>query len=260
MPASQEQLIIITPTYAWKKRTPYFKRLIRILQKTGNLFWMIIEDEKTPDASLEEHLKKSGLNYLYHAFGPTRDYGTSQRNYALTFIRDQGINGVVYVADDDNDYKPALFPLLQKTIRVSVFPVGHLGARGIEQPLLENGKIVGWDAGWKERTYPLDWAGFAFHSRVLRTIKDPILKGVNYLQAVQEGVVPAGLSDQERIHWLRSHKDGESEFLEKIVNSKEEFEILTRKCLVWHNQPLHEPIFFTALKNRLKRKLHRWHK
>lgn len=55
-----------------------------------------------------------------------------------------------------------LFLLLQMrtTRKVSVWPVGLVGGRRYERPLVENGKVVGWYTGWRaDRPFAIDMAG-----------------------------------------------------------------------------------------------------
>ena len=60
---------------------------------------------------------------------------------------------------------------IRKTKNISIFPVGDLGPNGIERPIIKDGKILYWDAGWTQRCFPVDMAGFAFNSKYLYTKK-----------------------------------------------------------------------------------------
>lgn len=49
---------------------------------------------------------------------------------------------------------------MRSTRRVSVWPVGLVGGRRYERPLVEKGKVVGWYTGWKaDRPFAIDMAG-----------------------------------------------------------------------------------------------------
>lgn len=54
------------------------------------------------------------------------------------------------------------FSLLQmrSTRGVSVWPVGFVGGRSYERPLVSEGKVVGWYTGWRpDRPFVTDMAG-----------------------------------------------------------------------------------------------------
>lgn len=51
---------------------------------------------------------------------------------------------------------------MRYTTKVSVWPVGLVGAMKFEQPVVENGKVVRFHTGWRpNRPFPIDMAGFA---------------------------------------------------------------------------------------------------
>ncbi|OBS57397.1 hypothetical protein A6R68_11479, partial [Neotoma lepida] len=51
---------------------------------------------------------------------------------------------------------------MRTTRKVSVWPVGLVGGRRYERPLVKNGKVVGWYTGWREdRPFAIDMAGTA---------------------------------------------------------------------------------------------------
>lgn len=56
---------------------------------------------------------------------------------------------------------------------VGVWPVGLVGGLFVETPLVENGKVVGFNAGWRpERKFPIDMAGFAVSLKLLHSKPD----------------------------------------------------------------------------------------
>lgn len=181
-----------------------------ILDKRDDATWVVVEDAAGRSPELAAFLPPYAVHL--HA-GPTRDMGNFQRNAALEHVRDSGMLGVVYNADDDNMYDPRLFDEITKTKRLSMFPVGNLGPHGVERPIVLNGRFARWDAGWPERKFPVDMAGFAFHSGLLRTIKGP--------------------------PWTHTGRGGESEFVSRLVDSPHDVEFLCERCtdvLVWHNE------------------------
>lgn len=249
-----KRIIAVTPTYPYANREKYFRRCVETFRKVKNFLWIIIEDGSSINPGIKELLDLSKIEYLYDYYGPTRDWGTSQRNYAFSLIRKKKLRGIVYVPDDDNFYNQRLFKEIRKTKKISVFPVGHLGPNLIERPIIKNKRIVDWDAYWKERKFPLDWAGFAFNSELLINHKGEFLKGFNWVEAVKENIVDPNMPESERQVFLRVHKDGETEFLQNLNISVDDLEPLCdncTKCYAWHNQPLGESPRYTFYKKKL---------
>lgn len=49
---------------------------------------------------------------------------------------------------------------MRSTRGVSVWPVGFVGGRSYERPLVSEGKVVGWYTGWRpDRPFATDMAG-----------------------------------------------------------------------------------------------------
>jgi galactosylgalactosylxylosylprotein 3-beta-glucuronosyltransferase 3 len=210
-------VLVITPTYDRPHRIAYLERCLSCFRAIADLFWIVVEDAAQPDPAVMELLAASRISHTYLAHGPTRRWGNAQRDVALRYIRDRALPGVVYLADDDNYYQPALFAELRKIRRVGILPVGLFGPRGIERPLVKRGRIVGWSAHWTERRFPIDMAGFGFDAALLLKIDGPI--------------------------WTYAARGGESEFLARIVNTQDDLEILCdgcRCCYVWHDLPLNQ--------------------
>lgn len=230
-----KKIIIITPTYPRKWRLHFLKRCSRIFRRVKNIFWIVVEDGDSLDKKVQDLLASSGIPYLYLHIGPTRKWGNRQRDLALTYIREQRLEGLVYLADDDNYYDPRIFDEIRKTKRISIFPVGHLGPRGIERPILKDGRIIGWDAHWLVRKFPVDMAAFAFDAGLLQGTKGVIF-------------------DSPQKYSRHKGWGGESELLERLINSADELEILCdqcRKCYVWHDQPLFEPVKLTYYRRKV---------
>lgn len=203
-------IIVVTATHNRPGRMPMIGHLKSVLDERDDVEWIVVEDAAERDPELAEFLPP----YATHlSFGPTRDMGNLQRNAALEHIWDSGLRGVVYNADDDNKYDPRLFDEIVKTKGVSMFPVGNLGPHEVERPIILNGRFARWDAGWAERKFPVDMAGFAFHSDLLGRLQKPF--------------------------WCHRGRGGESEFISKLVGSVDEVEFLCNRCtdvLVWHNE------------------------
>ncbi|XP_061913768.1 galactosylgalactosylxylosylprotein 3-beta-glucuronosyltransferase 2-like isoform X2 [Entelurus aequoreus] len=57
---------------------------------------------------------------------------------------------------------------MRNTRGVSVWPVGFVGGRAYERPLVSGGKVVGWYTGWRpDRPFATDMAGFAVNLHVI---------------------------------------------------------------------------------------------
>lgn len=54
----------------------------------------------------------------------------------------------------------SLFLQMRSTRGVSIWPVGFVGGRAYERPLVSGGKVVGWYTGWRpDRPFATDMAG-----------------------------------------------------------------------------------------------------
>jgi hypothetical protein len=224
-------LLFVTPTFSWRGRIRFLRRCADDFRSVHNLFWIVIEDGDKTSSEVEQLLAQSGVRYTYVAYGPTRNSANAQRNWALKYIRDQRLRGVVYFADDDNKYEARLFDELRKVKRLGILPVGCLGPWGIERPIVRNGRLVRWSADWRVRKYPVDMAGFAFSSELLyETIGDV---------------------------WKRKGRAGETEFIESLIDSSDELEFLCndcRDCHVWHNLPVGWPTWMGVAAFLLRRR------
>ena len=178
---SNPQLIyFVTPTHYHKGQWIDFVRLSQTLMHFGHqIYWIVIEDSTKCTRRIRSWLDASQLMYAHlqeespsKSKNPQNHRGVNQRNRALDHIMHEiGMDGVVYFGDSDNAYSVLLFPELLKTQRVSVFGVGFSGKRIYERCHVNprTGKvdqIFGW-GHWK-RKYPMDMAGFAFHTSILQ--------------------------------------------------------------------------------------------
>jgi len=223
-------VLVVTPTYDRPHRVAYLERCVTTFRSIDGLFWVVVEDAATPRHEIAELLAQSGIHHVYLAHGPTRRWGNAQRDHALRHIRDSAMQGIVYLADDDNYYQRPLFAELRKVRRVGIMPVGLLGPYGIERPIVKADRIVDWSAHWKSRRFPVDMAAFAFDAGVLRAMDGPI--------------------------WTYTERGGESEFLERLLDSPDDLEVLCdgcRRCYVWHDLPLGRSPALALAAYRLRR-------
>lgn len=88
--------------------------------------------------------------------------GVEQRNLGLEWVRKKVSretgHAMVYFMDDDNSYSVELFEEMLK-IRpgaVGVWGVGLVGALRVEKPVVQDGKVVGFNSMWRpERPFPV---------------------------------------------------------------------------------------------------------
>lgn len=251
----QQRIILVTPTFKRPERSVYLDRCIKVFKEAGNILWLVVEDAEETDNEVEEILRHSGLEYVYFNYGRTQDRGNSQKDLAFRYIKDNKLEGIVYSADDDNAYDIRLFDEIRRTRKVGILPVGNLGPNGIERPLIENHRIVGWDARWLTRKYCVDWAAIVFDADLLQGLDEPLLKGFNRYEAIKSGLVDE--QDADNI-WLYQRMESETDFIEKLVLTQDELELLCdecKKCLVWHNQPLGKSMAVSLLKYRIKKSI-----
>lgn len=211
-------LIIITPTIYRPNRLSIFKRLGEILRQIDNFFWLVVEDGVELDLELKNYIKTVTSNFHYFEHYSQRYHYHDQINEALKYVKNNNLEGKVYIAEDSHLYEKELFDEIRKTNKIAVFPVGNVGPNGIERPIYVNDKILNWDSGWKERKFPVCRAGFSFDSNLLKTIEE--LPLWNF---IGRGV------------------GGESEFIERFIENVDDLEVLCDKatrCYVWANEPI----------------------
>jgi hypothetical protein len=215
---NEQHLIFVTCTYDRPLRIAYLRRHIEeIFSKIENYTWIIVEDGDSVHPEVQ--LMTAGLNTVHLHFGPTRDKGHAQRDFALQTIRERRLEGVVYNMDDDNFCYRLICAELRKVTKIAIFPVGNLGPTGIERPVIHEGKLVFWSAHFTERAYPVDVGGLAFPSRFLFDLEPPFWP--------YKGIV------------------GESELVSRLVEAGNELDLslchANRMCLVYHNEPIDSP-------------------
>lgn len=228
-------IYVITPTYSRLVQKAELTRLSQTFLHVPELHWILVEDAPQKSPLVANLLKNSGLRHT-HLATPTaaqrklhegdpnwlKPRGVEQRNEGLRWLRSEGRpaggaveQGVVYFADDDNTYSLQLFTEMRSTQKVSVWPVGLVGAMKYESPLVQGGKVVGFHTGWKPtRPFPIDMAGFAVSLRLV----------LDKPHAIFDGDAPMGFL--------------ESSLLQGLV-TMEELEPRADGCtkvLVWHTR------------------------
>ncbi|KAM4771837.1 galactosylgalactosylxylosylprotein 3-beta-glucuronosyltransferase 2 [Rhinophrynus dorsalis] len=233
----------ITPTYSRPVQKAELTRLANTFRQVPRLHWIVVEDSAQPTELVSRFLAKAGVRATHLHVPTPRRYkraglprATEQRNAGLAWLRQayqqpaphaqrsefrkpqqqESPAGVVFFADDDNTYSLELFEEMRTTQKVSVWPVGLVGGRHYERPVVENGKVVGWYTGWRaDRPFAIDMAGFAVSLQVI-------------------------LSSPKAVFKRRGSQPGmqESDFLKQITKV-EELEPKANNCtkvLVWHTR------------------------
>ncbi|XP_007902388.1 galactosylgalactosylxylosylprotein 3-beta-glucuronosyltransferase 2 [Callorhinchus milii] len=217
----------ITPTYSRAVQKAELTRLANTFRHLENFHWIVVEDSPSRTPLVSQLLSRSGLrSYTHlHVLTPRRyrrsglPRATEQRNQALGWIRQNRSPrhpGVVFFADDDNTYSLELFEEMRLTRKVSVWPVGLVGGRRYERPLVEDGHVVGWYTGWRpDRPFAIDMAGFAVNLQVILSNPKAVFKRGGSQPGMQE-----------------------SDFLKQIT-TVQELEPKAANCtkvLVWHTR------------------------
>uniref|UniRef100_A0A3B3RCV9 Galactosylgalactosylxylosylprotein 3-beta-glucuronosyltransferase n=1 Tax=Paramormyrops kingsleyae TaxID=1676925 RepID=A0A3B3RCV9_9TELE len=244
----------VTPTYSRPQQKAELTRLANTFRQVPSFHWIVVEDSNVRTELVSRFLARSGLSYTHlHVLTPRRykrtgmPRATEQRNAALGWLRlhrSPQDPGVVFFADDDNTYSLELFEeithhtlftsqctkavsgtgqgtfLLNSTMRltrrVSVWPVGLVGGRRYERPLVDKGRVVSWYTGWRaDRPFAIDMAGFCVNLQVV-------------------------LDNPRALFKRRGSQPGmqESDFLKQITKV-EELEPKAENCtrvLVWHTR------------------------
>jgi hypothetical protein len=108
--------------------------------------------------------------------------------------------------------------------------MGNLGPSGWEAPIWKNGTVVGFDAWWTERPFPLDIGAFA-HNSTLVGVGKPICPpdywtsdtmGLVFLFTHPRTAARAQVAECLLLRWCR----GETEFLELFCDSWADLEPL----------------------------------
>ncbi|CAC5381481.1 B3GAT3 [Mytilus coruscus] len=167
-------IYVITPTYKRLTQIPELTRLGNTLRNVPAVHWIVVEEGEGTLEEVRYLLKKIDIKFTYlsatrYKNAPKSLKGIHQRNKAIFWLRtniDMSKDGVVYFADDDNTYDLELFTEMRHTKKISVWPVGFVSKKKYQTPILEDGKVVKFDA-WntKNRKFPIDMAGFALNTK-----------------------------------------------------------------------------------------------
>ncbi|OPJ73402.1 galactosylgalactosylxylosylprotein 3-beta-glucuronosyltransferase 2 [Patagioenas fasciata monilis] len=227
--AALPTIYAITPTYSRPVQKAELTRLANTFRQVSRLHWILVEDAAARSELVSRFVAGAGLPCTHLHVPTPRRYkrpglprATEQRNAGLAWLRQRHQHlpppqpGVLFFADDDNTYSLELFQEMRTTRKVSVWPVGLVGGRRYERPVVENGKVVGWYTGWRaDRPFAIDMAGFAVSLQVI-------------------------LSHPKAVFKRRGSQPGmqESDFLKQIT-TVEELEPKANNCtkvLVWHTR------------------------
>uniref|UniRef100_A0A8B9SD75 Galactosylgalactosylxylosylprotein 3-beta-glucuronosyltransferase n=1 Tax=Apteryx owenii TaxID=8824 RepID=A0A8B9SD75_APTOW len=175
-------------------------RLANTFRQVARLHWILVEDAAARSELVSRFVAGAGLPCTHLHVPTPRRYkrpglprATEQRNAGLAWLRQRHQHlpppqpGVLFFADDDNTYSLELFQEMRTTRKVSVWPVGLVGGRRYERPVVENGKVVGWYTGWRaDRPFAIDMAGFAVSLQVILSHPKAVFKRRGSQPGMQE--------------------------------------------------------------------------
>ncbi|XP_078718753.1 galactosylgalactosylxylosylprotein 3-beta-glucuronosyltransferase 2-like isoform X2 [Lampetra fluviatilis] len=160
----------ITPTYSRAVQKAELTRLANTFRQVPRFHWLVVEDSGQKTALVGALLAGCGVAHTHLNVATPRRFkragqprATEQRNEGLKWLRRNRAasrdRGVVFFADDDNTYSLELFHEIRSVHQVGVWPVGLVGGRRYERPLVERGRVVGWYTGWRpDRPFATDMA------------------------------------------------------------------------------------------------------
>jgi len=185
------RLLMVTITVPHNRQIEKLSNCLHVLNRQTNLLWLVVEDAATRTDAVSSLLANANASFdvHHHAVGPTKSFGNAQRSYALSYIRDHRLDGVVYMMDDDNRYNAKLFPEL-RTVRpesIGVFAIRRwswANTQLIEMPIYTRGRFTRFQAGWCNdgwlahkfgpRHFCVDMGAFAFDAKLLHRVRgDP---------------------------------------------------------------------------------------
>ncbi|XP_026760380.1 galactosylgalactosylxylosylprotein 3-beta-glucuronosyltransferase S-like [Galleria mellonella] len=214
-----KMIYYVTPTYPRPEQVPELTRLAHTLMHVPQIHWIIADDQPLCSEQVLNILKRSRLPfthlsspkpYLYK--GGNFPRGVANRRAAVSWLRDNVQDGVLYFGDDDNTVDLQLFDEIRNTKKVSMFPVGLIGGFGVSTPIVNNGKVIGFFDSWPgSRKFPVDMAGFAVNIEFLKP--------------------------SANMPYIAGHE--EDRFLVSLGLKMEDIEPLAENCskiLVWHTR------------------------
>lgn len=231
----------ITPTYARLAQKADLTRLSQTLMLVKSFHWIIIEDSKEKTPLVANLLKESKLQYT-HLNAKTivnkqlTASGVEQRNAGLDWLKnnlksEEQRKGIVYFMDDDNTYALKLFDEIRKVKKVGMWPVGLVGGMRVEMPIVNQGKIAGFNAVWKPfRPFPIDMAGFAINVSLI----------LDHPEAKFSRKVQSGYQESEILKYVATIDD-----LEPLAEN-------CTKVYVWHTRT-QKPNILSLSKLKVKR-------
>ncbi|GAA5912963.1 hypothetical protein JCM8208_002416 [Rhodotorula glutinis] len=189
------RLFLVTPTKDDLTRYSHMLMLAYMLAASPfapRVVWIVVEDAPQRDPAIAQLLVDSGIEHHYlhrESHAATVHRGVELRNAALDWLASTSLSrpGVVYFADDDNAYRPDLWPELLKLPvgAYTVFAVGNTGYYGWEGPVLAPASssssssslspdapgtsviIEQWCCDYCLRRWNVDMGGLAFHTSLL---------------------------------------------------------------------------------------------
>ncbi|MBN3304800.1 B3GA2 glucuronosyltransferase, partial [Amia calva] len=224
----------ITPTYSRAVQKAELTRLANTFRQVPHFHWLLVEDSHSRTELVSRFLARSGRNceQLHLFIKQKRNHAPvliMEGFYILSplLIRYQNCKEMNIKQTETTclcrwRYLVVATPNLclwwqmRSTRTVSVWPVGLVGGRRYERPVVDKGRVVGWYTGWRaDRPFAIDMAGFAVSLQVI-------------------------LANPKAVFKRRGSQPGmqESDFLKQITKV-EDLEPKAQNCtrvLVWHTR------------------------
>lgn len=178
-------IYFVTPTYARPVQMAELTRLGQTLVSIPALHWILVEDSPSCNPVIGMLLRRLGISFTHLASEMPTEYlkhkirprGVANRRAALSWIRKNVQQGVLYFGDDDNTYDFRLFEEIRDTKNISMFPVGLIGDYAVSAPVVHEGKVVGFYDSWPAgRRFAVDMAGFALNIKLLHKHPNATIK------------------------------------------------------------------------------------
>ncbi|XP_026730723.1 galactosylgalactosylxylosylprotein 3-beta-glucuronosyltransferase S-like [Trichoplusia ni] len=171
-----KMIYYVTPTYPRPEQMPELTRLAHTLMHVPRIHWIVADDQPHCSDTVLKLLRRSGLPFTFISSpkpfvyrGTNFPRGVANRRAALSWLRENVQEGILYFGDDDNTVDLQLFDEIRNTKKVSMFPVGLIGDYGVSTPIVKDGKVVAFFDSWSgSRTFPVDMAGFAINIEYMK--------------------------------------------------------------------------------------------
>ncbi|KAI5646959.1 glycosyltransferase family 43 domain-containing protein [Phthorimaea operculella] len=180
-------IYFVTTTHPRPEQIPKLIRYSHTLMHVPRLHWILVDENINCSGHVLRILKRSGLPFTLISSPqpesnnkvPFPRQEVPNRSAGVTWIRHHVKEGILYFGDDDNTYDLEFFNEIRQTKKLSMFPVGLVGAYGVSSPIANDGLVVSFfDSRFHHKTFAVDMAGFAVNIKHLKpTAEMPTKEG-----------------------------------------------------------------------------------